>query len=354
MTAPICATILAAGSRSRRAIRDACSVSGTASGVPAALGLRRFQHRLGQLLDKERHAVGLRHDAVQHWRGQNAALDDLPGERRRVVPVEPAQGHQAHAGAAEPGVPRTPGERRQPKAQAAPALARSRRPATRSSSGPTNGRPRTATAPAPCAPSPTAGAKRGDGLRPQPLRGQLRDRIAPVRWDRQQRREEGDVLRWRRGRRQDGFQLRQTVRCRVAAGETGFPFQSRDDRIERAILMQRRAKKPQAGMWFASQLFFQCGEQPRLADPGSPESNTMRPSPRCACCQARSSEVNSSSRPTSGGSAARWSASERVPASTAAKNLPRWHRTRDALQIARTEVAVNKQIAGHMPRCSRR
>ena len=44
----------------------------------------RLQHRLGELLDEQRHAVGARHDLLQHLRRQRLAAGD-PCHHRRAV-----------------------------------------------------------------------------------------------------------------------------------------------------------------------------------------------------------------------------------------------------------------------------
>ena len=51
----------------------------------------RLEHRLGQLLDEQRHPVRLRHDTVQEFRRERLAPGDPPDHRRRLAPPESAE-----------------------------------------------------------------------------------------------------------------------------------------------------------------------------------------------------------------------------------------------------------------------
>jgi hypothetical protein len=52
----------------------------------------RFQHRLGQLLDKQRHAVGARHDLLDDRRRQRLGIGDLRDEIGDLAATEAAHG----------------------------------------------------------------------------------------------------------------------------------------------------------------------------------------------------------------------------------------------------------------------
>ena len=54
----------------------------------------------------------------------------------------------------------------------------------------------------------------------------------------------------------------------ITSDEAGFPFESRDDRVERTVLVVRRAEVAQADMGFADQPLLERREQARLADTG--------------------------------------------------------------------------------------
>ena len=103
IAAPVCATSLAAGpSRSSRAISEACKVAGTdnagcGTADSAAARLRAgFEHRLGQFLDEQRHAVGALGDLLHDLGWQRRIPGDVRDHRRRVAPVEPWQRQHRH------------------------------------------------------------------------------------------------------------------------------------------------------------------------------------------------------------------------------------------------------------------
>ena len=107
------------GTRSSRAISEACSEAGTAAAAPRRA---RLQHRLGQLLDEQRHPVGPGRDLAQHLRRQapvagqarddrlgRAAAEAVEREPRHVrVPaqgrlvVRPARQQHQHPRARDP------------------------------------------------------------------------------------------------------------------------------------------------------------------------------------------------------------------------------------------------------------
>ena len=60
----------------RRRDRERRQWAGQLVAVAGVREQARFQHRLGQLLDEQRHAVGARHDLVQHLAGQRLAAGD--------------------------------------------------------------------------------------------------------------------------------------------------------------------------------------------------------------------------------------------------------------------------------------
>ena len=63
----------------------------------------RFQHRLGQLLDEQRHAVGARHDLLDDLRRQRLVARDPRDQIRALAPAQPAHGQRGHVRLAGPG-----------------------------------------------------------------------------------------------------------------------------------------------------------------------------------------------------------------------------------------------------------
>jgi hypothetical protein len=97
MTAPICATSLATGpSRSRRAISEACSVAVVAIGA--------FEHRLRQLLDEQRHAVGALDDLVDNLLGETGIASEALDQRRAIAFPKAVQRQDRHLWLSAPGV----------------------------------------------------------------------------------------------------------------------------------------------------------------------------------------------------------------------------------------------------------
>ena len=72
--------------------------------VPVAVVAQqaRFENRLGQLLDEQRHAVGAGNDLVHQFCRQRFAGDAFD-HRGALLPVEAIQGHQRHVRAPKPG-----------------------------------------------------------------------------------------------------------------------------------------------------------------------------------------------------------------------------------------------------------
>ena len=76
-----------------------------------------------------------------------------------------------------------------------------------------------------------------------------------------------DVLRRHTRRRDNGLELAQTRLVRIAARETCLLLPASHDRMQRAVVVQRRTEIPQADMRFGGDGLFQGREQARLADP---------------------------------------------------------------------------------------
>ncbi len=121
------------------------------------------------------------------------------------------------------------------------------------------------------------------------------------------------------GSREHCVELAELGFVAVVARKASHMFDLRNDQVQRAVLMVRRAKESAA----------RCGVAPRwrpgsarirrdLPIPGSPLISTTLPLPALACSQRRSNRSSSSSRPTSGDSAAPRSASNRLSAAASA------------------------------------
>ena len=109
-----------------------------------------FQHRLGQLLDKERHPVGALDDLGDDLGGERGIAGQLLHQRLAVAFAEPIERQARDVGAAAPGRLKfgAKGDRRAAPAAAEPGRGQIR--ATRARSGRSSGRPRTPSAPAGC------------------------------------------------------------------------------------------------------------------------------------------------------------------------------------------------------------
>ena len=72
----------------------------------AVAGIReqaRFQHRLGQLLDEQRHAVGARHDLLDDLGRQRLVARDPCDQIRPLAPAQTAHGQRGDVRLAGPG-----------------------------------------------------------------------------------------------------------------------------------------------------------------------------------------------------------------------------------------------------------
>ena len=68
------------------------------------VAIAAFEHRLGQLLDKQRHAVGALDDLVDGLAGEAGIAGEPLDQRRAVVPAEPVQRQRRHMRLTAPGV----------------------------------------------------------------------------------------------------------------------------------------------------------------------------------------------------------------------------------------------------------
>ncbi len=100
MQAPIWMTSFTGARRSRRATSESRSDVGMASAgsglvqrvlIAVLVQQSRLQHRLGQLLDEQRHAVGVGHDLLEDFRRQQPAPGHLGYQIRPLAPRQAAQ-----------------------------------------------------------------------------------------------------------------------------------------------------------------------------------------------------------------------------------------------------------------------
>ena len=103
MAAPICSTSRAEPSRSTRAISEACSVVGMASCCAGWSSSFAFEHRLGQFLDEQRHAVGALDDLLEQRLRQRLAAGDVLDQRHALAPAEAVERHGGDVRLAGPG-----------------------------------------------------------------------------------------------------------------------------------------------------------------------------------------------------------------------------------------------------------
>ena len=68
------------------------------------VAIAAFEHRLGQLLDEQRHAVGALDDLVDDLAGETGIAGEPLDQRRAVAPAEPVQRQRRHMRLAAPGV----------------------------------------------------------------------------------------------------------------------------------------------------------------------------------------------------------------------------------------------------------
>ena len=284
---------------------------GESSGRPAPAGL---EHRLGQLLDEQRHPVRALDDLGHQLVGQRAA-GDPPHERRGLPRAEAVERQGRHVRPAGPGrlELRAEGDQQQDP-QPSRALDREVEQLARARVDPVHVLEDHQHRVAVRQPLDLA-QQRLEGPLPLELRGERRRGVAVAGRERQQLGQQRHVLRGRRGRRQQRLQLPEPRLRRIAAREPGRALELRDDRVQRAVLAVRRAEVAQSGRAAPRRAAPARAASSRdLPTPGSPESRTTRPSPPLACSQRRSSRSSSSSRPTSGARAAAWNASNRLAA----------------------------------------
>ena len=100
MQAPIWATSRIGASRSSRAISESRKRGGNGERRQRAVEnvtiarvtqQLRLQHRLGQLLDEQRHAVGVSQDLLEHLLGQRLAAGELGYQLRPLAPAKAVQ-----------------------------------------------------------------------------------------------------------------------------------------------------------------------------------------------------------------------------------------------------------------------
>ena len=72
--------------------------------VPIRLLLEQgaFQHRLGQLLHEQRHAIGVLDDLLRDFPGERFAGSQPVQQRRALAPVQPFERVQGHVGRPDP------------------------------------------------------------------------------------------------------------------------------------------------------------------------------------------------------------------------------------------------------------
>ena len=102
MAAPICSTSRAEPSRSTRDISEACSVVGNGELLRRLVELLAFQHRLGQFLDEQRHAVGALDDLLEQRGRQRLAAGDVLHHRHALAPAEAVERHGGDVRMADP------------------------------------------------------------------------------------------------------------------------------------------------------------------------------------------------------------------------------------------------------------
>ena len=234
---------------------------------PRAVGRRRpVQHRLGEFLGEQRHAVGLPGDPLQQRGRQRTGAGDLRREFCRLLPVEPAQGDQAGAGMTDPGrhefraigdneqnrQPRQPVD--QPVEQFQRAGVGPVRVLEHHQRGPL-ARQRI-----------EVPAEGRECLFLPLLRAEVGIGIEPAGRHRQQRGKPRDILRCQAGRREHQLEFAQPLLGRVGTSEAGVPLPARDHRMQRRVLVQGRAEVSQVGMRLGGQGLLQRRQQPRLAD----------------------------------------------------------------------------------------
>ena len=232
-------------------------------GNPVALR-GAFQHRLGQLLDKQRHPVGALDDLRDDIGGERGIAGQSLHQRLAVAFAEPIERQARDVGAAAPGRLEfgTKGDRQQHRQTPHPVdgqiqqLARGRIDPVGVLEHHQH------------RPVPRLGFELAEQRLEQLLAFALRAEVE-VRGgtrQRQQLAQQRDIVVIPRARREQCPQFAELGFDRVVAGEPGGAFELGDEGIERAVLVVRRAEIAQAGMRLASDVLGKRRRQPRLAD----------------------------------------------------------------------------------------
>ena len=272
--------------------------------------LLAFEHRFGQLLDEQRHAVGALDDLVEKLRRQRFAAGDVLDQRRARALREPVERQHGDMRLAGPRRLEIRSEGDDKKNRQASAAARPRASKVRARSDRPNARLRT-----PSAPGRGATALRAvRSARQECGAGCAADRESASAGRSAMPRNSAKEL----GRRLCGAeQLLKLCRASRPACRRGLKsggvLELCDDRRQRAALNDA-AGRNSAGTICAS--FFtrssSAAVRRDLPMPASPASSTTRPSPSLICCQRRSRSSISSSRPISGARLASRNASKRL------------------------------------------
>ena len=142
---------------SSRAVSESCRDAGIASGagragqlppVDLVRELAALQHRLGELLQEQRHAVGLGDDLVKHRSRQCSAPREALDHGNAVARAEPVEGQHRRLRVVRPRPARTRAGTSRPATRAAAGSDRRRDRTAPGCSDRANARPRAASAPA--------------------------------------------------------------------------------------------------------------------------------------------------------------------------------------------------------------
>ena len=277
------------GTRSSRAISEACSEAGTAAPRSRRTGL---QHRLGQLLDEQRHPVGPGRDLAQHLRRQGLLAGQARDDRLGRAAAEAVE--------REPGHVRVPaqgglvvGPAGQQHQHAAPAIRSRAEPHQLEGGGvdPVRVLEHHQHRPAAREPEELLDQRRQRAGAPL-LRGEVGRRVAAAGVDPEQRRDQrrrlADVVRALPQQRLELVELR---RLGVGGREAGGEAELLGDRPERGAGVVGRALVAERGVRPRAPTASSTARTSRdLPIPASPTSSTAWPSPAVACRQRSSSE----------------------------------------------------------------
>jgi len=146
--------------------------------------------------------------------------------------------------------------------------------------------------------------------------------------------------------REQRFELVEPDLGPVVSLKASSPFELRDERVERAVAVMRRAKKTAALVCGSSRSRSSSAAIRRdLPMPGSPETSTICPSPAFARCHRRTNRSISSPRPTSGVSAVTRNASNRLSTALGCNTCQAGTASVSPLTIDGAEIAVLEEIA---------